>query len=287
MMLLRRSMIALACLAAGVALVSCGGSEKKSSGAKPAPKPPAKPEVLSFEATGGGKDTKLDGPATAKAGLVKLRVTNSAKGSHTAQILSIGAGHSVEEALTAGEAWGEKGTPLPPWIKFHGGVGSLDQGETASVTLALEPGKYVAVDIEAESGTAVKEFDVKGAAGKLPKGKGTITASDYKFKGSKLTAGSNEILFKNAGKEPHHLLAAPIKEGKTIEDVQKFFTDEEGDAPIDEKRAVDTGILEGGTEQLLDVKLDSGRYVMFCFIPDRKGGPPHAFKGMISEVAVQ
>ena len=289
MLLLRFLTSVLACLAAGAVLVACGGGEKKSSGAKPAQAAkPAKPEVLTFKTTGNGKSTKIDGPSTAKSGLVKLRFTNSAEGEHSAQVLSIGEGHSIQEGLTAGSSWGEKGTPLPGWIKFHGGIGSLEPGETESVTLALKPGKYIAVDIEAESDGAVKEFEVKGKKGQLPKAKGgTITASDYKFKGSKLTAGSNELLLKNAGKEPHHLLAAPIKEGKTLEDVQKFFTDEEGDAPIDEKRAFNTAILDGGTEQLVEVDLDAGRYVMFCFIPDRKGGPPHAFKGMITEVPVQ
>ena len=284
-MTLRRSTTTFVCLMASAGLAACGGSEKKSSGQ--AAKPPAKPEVLSYESTGGAKGAKLEGPASAKSGLVKLRLTNSAKGEHGAQVLSVGSGHSTQEAITAGSAWGEKGTPLPPWLKFLGGVGSLAAGETESATVSLKPGKYVVVDIESESDNGVTELEVKAAGAKLPAGKGTITATEYKFTGAKLTAGSKEILFKNAGREPHHLLAAPIKEGKTIEDVQKFFTEEEGDAPIDEKRLFDTAIVEGGAEELIDVNLESGRYVMFCFIPDRKGGPPHAFKGMVSEVAVQ
>ena len=285
-MALRRS-TALACLALAPALAAagCGGSEKKAA----APKKPAptKPEVLSFETSGSGKAVKIDGPATAKSGLVKFRFTNSDKAEHSAQILSMEQGKTVEEALTAGEGWGEKGTPLPPWLKFHGGIGSIEGGETESVTLALKPGRYFAVDIEAES-SAVKEFEVTGGgAAKLPKAKATITATEYKFKGSNLTAGKSEVLLKNGGKEPHHLLAAPVKDGKTIEDVQKFFTEEKGEEPFDESRSFNTAILEGGTEELVEVDLDSGRYVMFCFIPDRKGGPPHAFKGMISEVTVE
>ena len=33
--------------------------------------------------------------------------------------------------------------------------------------------------------------------------------------------------------------------------------------------------------------LEPGRYVLYCFITDREGGPPHAFKGMIDEVEVE
>jgi hypothetical protein len=34
---------------------------------------------------------------------------------------------------------------------------------------------------------------------------------------------------------------------------------------------------------VIDLELKRGKYALVCFVPDRKGGPPHAFKGMISE----
>ena len=277
----RRSSIA-ACLVLGVALSACGGSEKEPAAKKQAP---AKPAALKFELTGEGKAAKITGPATADTGLVELEVANKTDGDHSAQIFALQGNHTIEEGFTAGEGWGEKGTPLPEWMRFHGGVGSLKPGSKDTVTLSLPTGKYFLVDIESDR-EVYAEFEVKKAGGKLPAAKATITASEYKFKGTKLAAGKAKVLFKNAGREPHHLLAAPLKDGKTIEDVRKFFTDEEGDAPIDEARAFNTAILDGGGQELVDVDFQAGRYVMFCFVPDRKGGPPHAFKGMTSLVTV-
>ena len=46
-------------------------------------------------------------------------------------------------------------------------------------------------------------------------------------------------------------------------------------------------MLEGGEGQLVTLDLKPGRYVLFCFITDRQGGPPHALKGMVDEVEVE
>ncbi len=35
------------------------------------------------------------------------------------------------------------------------------------------------------------------------------------------------------------------------------------------------------------LELKKGKYVPVCFISDRKGGPPHVAKGMISEATVE
>jgi hypothetical protein len=46
-------------------------------------------------------------------------------------------------------------------------------------------------------------------------------------------------------------------------------------------------VIDGGGSQTIDLELEPGRYAVLCFVPDREGGPPHAFKGMISEVEVK
>jgi hypothetical protein len=46
-------------------------------------------------------------------------------------------------------------------------------------------------------------------------------------------------------------------------------------------------VIEGGEGQLVTLYLKPGRYVLFCFISDRQGGPPHAIKGMVDEVEVE
>jgi hypothetical protein len=50
---------------------------------------------------------------------------------------------------------------------------------------------------------------------------------------------------------------------------------------------VSTPVLEGGAKQLITLELESGKYALLCFVPDRAGGKPHAFLGMVSEVEVR
>ena len=45
-------------------------------------------------------------------------------------------------------------------------------------------------------------------------------------------------------------------------------------------------MLDGGAEQVTDLEFVKGKYALVCFITDRKGGPPHIAKGMISEVDI-
>jgi hypothetical protein len=80
---------------------------------------------------------------------------------------------------------------------------------------------------------------------------------------------------------------APIKRGKTMDDLRKSISTEEGPPPIEEEKTVGTAVLDGGTSQVVDLNLQKGKYAAVCFITDRKGGPPHAAKGMVMEVDIQ
>ena len=118
--------------------------------------------------------------------------------------------------------------------------------------------------------------------GELPSDGGTIEATEYKFTGSGLKAGSAKVLFDNTGGEPHFIAGVGIKQGRTIDDVRKFFKTEKGEPPIDESRNFNTAVIEGGDSQSIQVELEEGDWALLCFVPDRAGGPPHAVKGMIS-----
>lgn len=116
----------------------------------------------------------------------------------------------------------------------------------------------------------------------------SITARDYSFTTSGLKAGKNAITFENTGKEPHHVVVAPLKPGKTLDDVRKFAREEKGPPPIDEKSTQSTTVLDGGTKQVTELELKKpGKYALLCFITDRAGGPPHVAKGMAAEATIR
>ena len=73
--------------------------------------------------------------------------------------------------------------------------------------------------------------------------------------------------------------------GESQESVTKIERrkSESGPPPIIEDKTVSTGILDGGRSQVVELELQKGPYAIVCFVADRKGGPPHAFKGMVSE----
>jgi hypothetical protein len=215
---------------------------------------------------------------------VEIQFTTSAKGDHGLQLVRVDGDHTGADVQKAGDAWGDKGKPLPDWMHIEGGIFIAGSG-TQTAVQKLEPGKYFAFDVDSD---ANKEFEVTGeGAGELPSTDGRIEAVDYSFKTSGLKAGKNQVTFANTGKQPHLALIAPIKAGKTIEDVREFAKTEKGENPLDDKGAVSTGLFDGGGSQVVDLDLPKGNVALICFISDREGGPPHVAKGMVSGATVE
>jgi hypothetical protein len=270
-------------VAAALALAGagCGSDDDNDDGGGGEP---AQPSRLAIELSGSPKKPTFDVPDSVEGGVVEIEFTSSVAGEHSAQIVGARDGHTPQEALQAGAAWGERGRPLPGWVVLAGGTGDVRQGETTTVTQELAPGSYVVADL---ASNVSAEFEVTGeaGAGELA-AEGTITATEYAFESEGLTAGRNAVLFDNAGEEPHLVAAIGIKEGRTFAEARRFFRTEKGEPPIDESRSFSTAVVDGGVKQAVELELEAGKYVLLCFIPDRKGGPPHVAKGMISEATV-
>lgn len=271
------------CAAATAALLAagCGDDEdKKQDTAAP-------PAAVVLELSGSGKNVEMKAPASVKAGPAQISFKNTSKVPDGAQLVKVEGDHSPQEVLKMGDAWGDKGKPLPDWIKLAGGVGNADPGQTLNASQKLEPGNYIAVALE---GDAYAQMKVTGSdTGTAPPTSGSkITAVEYSFQSTGLKAGKQKVEFDNMGKQPHFVVGGPMRPGTTLQDAKKAFSSEnsEGPPPFDEKESFNTAILDGGNSQVADLNLKKGKYVFVCFIPDRQGGPPHAVKGMVSEATV-
>jgi hypothetical protein len=269
----------------GLAGAGCGSDDDEGDSGGGGGEQSAKPSKLAIEVSGSSKKPTITVPKSVQGGVVEIELTNSAKGDHGAQLIGVKGGHTPQEALAAGEAWGENGKPLPDWLSIAGGVGSVPSGKSASATQELAPGKYVVFDIDTNANA---ELEVTGdsGSGELASDGGTIDATEYQFTSTGLKAGNNRVLFQNTGGQPHFIAGIGLKPGSTIADVRKFFKTEKGEPPIDESRNFNTAVLDGGGKQSVDLELEQGKYALLCFVPDREGGPPHVVKGMISEAVV-
>jgi hypothetical protein len=249
-------------------------------------------QELAFELTSQGKGTKISGPASAEPGLAEITLENNADGEGELQLIRV-EGDRTPKQVVEGLEEAMQGKPFPEWFFGGGGVGTTPAGQSQAVTQVLEPGTYYAFDVEGNQGppdpSTLPALEVSGDESdeEVSEPDVTVSAFEYGFDAEELPAGAAEIAFENTGAQPHHLLASRLVGDATVEDVERFFKTEKGKPPLREQNDITTAVLEGDESQLVTVDLKPGRYALLCFVSDREGGPPHAFKGMIDEVEVK
>lgn len=270
---LRTSVCLVATALAASALAACGGEDEQS---------------LAFTITEQGKQRKVAAPQSAEAGTAEITLRNEAKGGNDLQLIRVEGDHSAQEVVD-GLIKAGKGQPFPDWFFAGGGIGGTDPGESRTVTQVLQPGTYYALSTEGRpdaKSVAVVEVSGEESNDELPEADATVTAVEYGFDSEELPSGAIEIDFENDGVQPHHLLASRLIGDSTAADVERFFKTEKG-KPLLREEGQATAVIEGGEGQTITFDLKPGRYAFYCFISDRQGGPPHAFKGMIDEVEVK
>ena len=271
-------------LLAGVA-AGCGGGPKD-----PAKSQASTPKSFKMRASGTPEAVKITAPGEFPAGLTRFDFTNDAQGKHSVQVIRVDGGRKPAAALKATFAWFQGGKPLPKWVYLAGGVPLTESGDRRSAVQELAPGDYFIVDPEKKGKPEVAaQFRVTaGSPAKLQGSPARIEAYEYGFRATGLTAGENRVLFDNKGKEPHFVEAAPLKPGKTLADVKRFLKNEKGEPPLIFNAAVSTPVLDAKGKQQVDLHFTrKGKFALLCFVPDRKGGPPHAAKGMVSIAEVK
>ena len=270
---------------------ACGDDDEDTS---------SKPTTMSITTTdAGGKKFKMTAPKSIEGGAVTVNFRNASKVPHEAQIISLGDGHTAQEALKIVEA--DK-VVLPAWFRGEGGVGTTAPGRSGTATVKLPAGTYAVIDTESDDGPppsamgAVATFKVTGDNGaEIPETSAKVETKDvrkdeYEFVTSGLKAGTNNLTFDNTSEEIHHVLAVPMRGTATLAQVKKFFAtmgEAPGPPPVDFEKASGTAVLDGKRKETTRLELQKGRNVLICFLTDRDGkGKSHTEEGMLQEVDI-
>jgi uncharacterized cupredoxin-like copper-binding protein len=237
-------------------------------------------------------DFKLDMPATVPSGAVSLRLVNSGKEFHQAQIVRLEQGKTVADLEAAMKHEG----PPPAWLRFVGGPNGIGPGQEATSMASLAPGTYALVClIPSPDGVShlmkgmIQPFEVSGggAEAALPVAGDTVRLGDYSFEPSRpITPGQHTFLVTNGGQQPHELVLLRLAPGKTVKDFGEWATTGGMKGPPPALPLGGVAVLGQGDSGVFTADLTPGEYGMICFVPDSKDGKPHLMHGMMKQITV-
>ena len=286
-----RVMLAAVAVAAAAPMSGCGSdSDEPDEVVRPA-------AVTLADADPASGAYVIEARRPVSSGAVRISVRNPGTKERGAQLIRVEGEHDVAEAFAALNDVRE-GSAMPTWLRWAGGIGVIRPGASVTFTVDLAPGSYYAVDRSFQGKSAQlaslgerARLDVRqaGAPAPMTTPVTAITATEYAYRTSGLAASDDDVLLENRGKQPHDFVLSPIVKGRTLEDVKAFATgeDESGPPPVDFENEVISGVLDGGSKQTMRLGLKPGRYALICFASDRRGGPPHVARGMVTEVTVR
>ncbi|MFL5779103.1 MAG: hypothetical protein ACJ761_09190 [Chloroflexota bacterium] len=241
------------------------------------------------------KEYSFSGPTTAPAGVVTIKLNNTGKLPHQAQLAKLADGKSVQDVVAALTA-GDLGTAFG-MLTLAGGPNEVPAGATGTTTQVLDAGNYAVLsftqDAQRVSDFAkgmVTGFTVTGtAAGTLPAGDAQLGLQDFSFVGlDTLTPGTHEVHVTNKGPQSHEAGVLKLPPGMSIADLQRLAVSA---SPGPELASVTSvgGIsaIKPGSEATFQIDLPAGSYAFACFVPDPSVGKNHFELGMVTALTVK
>lgn len=231
-------------------------------------------------------------PATMKAGVVTIDLTNGGQEPHQAAFVKLEDGKTLADYQGAlAQATG----PGQPEFAVHaGGVAAATPGGgTANVTQELDAGDYVlfceipgpdgkphaangmmmAVTVDGDSGAEMPDVDQ------------TIEARDFTFDVPELKAGEATIEMVNAGPSDHEVVMIALQPGKKGADVATFFSGPPTGPPPFRGFVGGLAPIANGGKGVMTADLAAGDYAFMCFVPTADG-KPHFAVGMMKDITV-
>ena len=240
------------------------------------------------------RDFTFSGPATATAGLTRIRLVNHGPNWHEALVTRLPDSVTAEAYLADARA----GEAFPVGAHDVGGPGKIAAGDSSDVVIHLDPGRYaivcwadnhvkagmiaplvITVNETESRGTAARDADATGA----PPASGEVRLEDFRIlhDSGVYRPGANVLRVRNSGQRPHDLTFYRLEPGKTARDFGVWYATREGPPP-----AIPVGgmvTLAPGRDGWIELDLPPGSYVATCGTPEDgpNGVQIHAQMGMI------
>jgi hypothetical protein len=247
------------------------------------------------------RDFEFVMPDKVPAGWTTFKIVNDGGEPHQAQIAKLNPGVNADQIPAAGKSGGD--AAVVALLTAMGGPNAVAPLRgTATVTVKLTPGNYVAIcfvpsadGVRHYAKGMIQPFTVTKAKGKAvpaPKAKATVTLDDFSFGFPPAGLPAKGVVaVKNAGAQAHEIALYQLAAGKTLDDAKAFLLTPPGaPPPAGPPPVTEAGGLGGlapGATGYMNLALKPGTYVAACYFPDpTKGGLPHIIEGMLATVTV-
>ncbi len=243
------------------------------------------------------KDFSFDAPDSIQAGLTRLRMQNSGKEDHQAQLLRLNQGVTLPQLQAALQQSPDKALAL---VSATGGPNVAPPGSTTEVVQDLQPGQYVFVcfvsgadDVPHLAKGMIKPVQVTGTSSgqaQLPAAQANVTMKEFSFDvPATVPAGQTTLKGTNNGTQPHEMTVVKLN-GITADQLKAALSNSNATPPPGPPPFDSVGGLGGiapGTSGETTLNLTAGNYALICFIPDPASGKAHAELGMVNGFSVK
>jgi hypothetical protein len=249
----------------------------------------AKPPEVTITA----KEYAFEMPESIGGGVVTLKLSNTGKEAHMAQLVRLNDGVTLDQ-LKAALQGGDPGAALG-LVSVAGGIYTTPPGATQAAALDLKAGDYALMDFGAGEDQVpymakgmLQPFKVTaGSSAAEPASDVAVTMKEYTFEvPTELKAGTHTFKVSNQGTQPHEMLLFKLAEGKTLADVHAYLSNPSPSGPPPGDVAGGALAIGPGMRSWTPVELQPGNYAAICFIPDSGDGKSHAEHGMIMPIVV-
>lgn len=241
-----------------------------------------------------GVDFAFQGAEAVEAGFVNLTFTNAGQSPHHVQVARLNDDVTLEQLQAALQQGPLVALPL---VELVGGVGILLPGQSQTVVTDLNrPGTYLELCfVENEEGVPhlvlgmmrvfqVTESSAQAAGQPDIRPDLVVRVLDFGFDiPERVPTGPQVWQVVNDGPQPHEMAMIRVLPGHTVAEVMAAL--QAGGEAATQGLAIPYGGVQAmaiGLSGFIDLDLESGSYIVLCFVPDPASGQPHLALGMLS-----